>query len=64
MQRIPVTTQCADPDAMIGQNFLELGEGRGILKHREFAVSIADIVSGGQFHRIDVKLCKFFQNRG
>ena len=64
MQRIPVATQRADADSMIGQNLLEFGERRRILKHRELAMSIADIVSGGQFHRIDMKLCKFFRTAG
>jgi hypothetical protein len=64
MQCIAVTTQGADRDAVVGQHFLELAEGRGILEHREFAVRVARIVSRGEFDGIDLQRRKLLENRG
>src|ERR1035438_8897547 len=49
MQRVAVTTQGANADAMIAKNALEISKGRSVFKHGELAMRIADIVSGGKF---------------
>src|SRR5258708_4223069 len=64
MQRVSVTTQSADVDAAVGQNLLKFGEGSGIFEHREFAVRVARIVSGGEFDGIDLQSREFLKNRG
>ena len=64
MQRVAVTTQGADGGAVIGQNFLELGQGGGIFEHREFAVGIAGIVAGAELDGIDLQRLEFLENRG
>ncbi len=64
MQRVAMTTQGADADSVVGENLLELGEGRGIFEHREFAVRIAGIVSGGEFDGVDLERREFLENRG
>ena len=63
MQRVAVTAQGADGDAVIGQNFLKLGEGGGVFEHRELAVRIARIVAGAEFDGIDLERYEFLQNR-
>jgi hypothetical protein len=62
MQGVPVTTQGADADSVIGQNVVKLGEGSGIFEHREFAVRIARIVSGSEFDCVDVERREFLEN--
>jgi type 1 glutamine amidotransferase len=64
MERIPVTTQGTDADAVIGHNLLELTKRGGILEHRELAVRIAGIVSGSKLYGINLQGRKFLENRG
>ena len=63
MQRVTVTTQGADGGAVVGQNFLKLGEGGGIFEHGELAVRIAGIVAGTEFYGVDMKRLEFLENR-
>ena len=62
MQRVAVTTQRADLRAMVGQDLLELSQCRRIFEHRELAVSVAYIVSRGQFDGINMQRREFLED--
>ena len=62
MQRIAVAAQRADAEAVIGQLLLEVVQFARVVEHREFAVGVARIVSGAQFHGIDVVALQFLEN--
>jgi hypothetical protein len=51
MQRIPVAAESADVASLIGEHALELGKLAAVLQHGQFAVSVARIISRGEFDR-------------
>jgi hypothetical protein len=62
MQRVAMTTQGTDADAVVGENPLKLGEGRSVFQHRELAMRIAHVVPRGKFHGINMQFRKFLEN--
>jgi hypothetical protein len=64
MQRVAVTTQGANADAMIAKNALEISEGRSVFEHGELAMRIADIVSRGKFDGANLERREFLENYG
>src|SRR5882724_5296354 len=64
MQRVSVTAQGADGNAVVGQDPFELAEGCCIVEHGDFAVSVSGIISSGEFDRIDLECGELFQDRG
>ena len=62
MKRVAVATQGADCSAVIGQNFLKLGEPGSIFEHRQLAVRVAGIIPRAEFDGFDLKRLEFLQN--
>ena len=56
MQGIAVAAERADGDVVVLQLPLELSQLSIALQHRQFAVSVTDIVSRGQFEMMNVQL--------
>jgi hypothetical protein len=55
MQRVAVAAQRADGEAVVVQLLLELLELALVLEHGELAVGAAGVVSGAEFHGVDLQ---------
>src|ERR1039457_1769864 len=53
MQRVAVTTQCADGEAMIRQLHAEVLQSGGVVEHGELAMRVSGVVAGAELHGID-----------
>ena len=53
MQRIAVTAERADRDAVVFQDLLELGQGGVVVEHGELAMRVAGIIAGAEFDGVD-----------
>lgn len=62
MQRVAVAAQRADSETVIVQLLLEFVEFALAFQHRQFAVSIAWIVSSTELHSIDLVALQLLQN--
>src|ERR1035438_8381123 len=54
MQRVAVAAQGADGDSVVRQETLEILEITLVLQHGELAVGAAGVISGTEFHGIDL----------
>jgi hypothetical protein len=61
MQRVAVAAQGTDGEAMIAELRLEIVELRLTVEHRKLAVRVAGIISGAEFHRIDIVALQLLQ---
>src|SRR5439155_13570702 len=62
MQRVAVTAQRTDGEAVVGKLLLEVEQLRYFVQHRELAVRVAGIIARAQFDRIDIDALQFLQN--
>jgi hypothetical protein len=64
MQRVAVTAKGTDGDAMVGENFAELGKHLAVVEHGKLAVRVTGIVAGPEFDGIDVKSFELIEDGG
>src|ERR1017187_5132531 len=53
MQRVAMTAQCADGEAVTGKLLAERFERGSVVEHGELAMRVSGIVAGTEFHGID-----------